>query len=341
MKMEALISVVIPVYNVEEYLAKCLQSIINNTYRNLEIICVNDGSTDGSADILERFQSFDSRIIVESKENGGVSSARNSGLKIAKGDFLAFIDADDYIHPQYFELLMDAQKETSADIVSCDYYDVVDNTSPDAIKIEFASKKIVIKNRKDFFKNRALRSLVWGKLYRKQILNQVFFVEGLHYAEDSVFVADLWEKNPDAVCSCLLEKLYYYVHREGSLVHTIDKDGRFETDKLFAERALSGKDNQDIYLEQAIKRLLSTRYLTAYILLDKKIAKESNALLKFCVKELRKSDVCSTKMKLLYQMFQVFPHSYWAFRSIKEPNMRRWETVQKRQRREEKRHREV
>lgn len=335
--MEALISVIVPVYNVEKYLARCLQSIINGTYQSLEIICVNDGSTDRTADILARFQSEDARVVAVSKENGGVSSARNVGLSIAKGDFVAFVDSDDYIHPQYFELLMDAQKVTSADIVACDYRTVSDQTPFDAQTIAFDAKKVAAETRKAFFESRALRSLVWGKLFRKQITDQVLFVEGLQYAEDSIFIADLWETHPDLVSVYLPEKLYYYVDREGSLVHVIDKDGRFETDKLFAERALSGKYNQDIYLEQAVKRLLSTRYLTAYILLDKQIVKECNALLKPCVKELQKSDSCSSKMKTIYRVFEIFPRSYWAYRSIKEPNMRRWEVVQRKKRREEKR----
>ena len=331
--MDALISVIVPVYNVEKYLDRCLQSIINSTYQDLEIICVNDGSTDGSADILERFRLADERVVVVSKKNGGVSSARNAGLSIAKGDFTAFVDSDDYIHPQYFEFLMATQKETSADIVVCDYQNVTDLTPCDFQTLVFDARKVVAETRKSFFESRAFRSLVWGKLYRKQIVEQVRFVEGLQYAEDSIFSADLWEKYPDAVCAFLPEKLYYYVDREGSLAHVIDKDGRFETDKLFVERALSGKKNQDIYLEQAVKRLLSTRYLTAYILLDKQIVKECNALLRPCVKELQKADFYSSKMKMLYRIFQIVPRSYWAYRSMKEPNMRRWEIVERRKRR--------
>ena len=94
-----LISVIIPVYNVEAYLPRCLDSVIQNTYRNLEIICVDDGSTDGSPEILRDYAQRDARITVITKENGGVSSARNAGLDRATGEFVAFIDSDDFVHP--------------------------------------------------------------------------------------------------------------------------------------------------------------------------------------------------------------------------------------------------
>lgn len=102
MSGEPKISIIIPIYNTAEYLPRCFDSILHNTYRNLEIICVNDGSTDDDAVILEQYAVADSRIIMVNKENAGVSAARNTGLDIATGDFIAFVDFDDWIFYQYF-----------------------------------------------------------------------------------------------------------------------------------------------------------------------------------------------------------------------------------------------
>lgn len=100
------ITVIIPVYNVENYLERCLKSILYNTYTNLEIICVNDGSTDNSKKILEDYSKRDKRVVVINKKNAGVSSARNAGIKIATGEYIAFVDSDDWIHEKYFEYLI-------------------------------------------------------------------------------------------------------------------------------------------------------------------------------------------------------------------------------------------
>lgn len=110
------ISVIIPVYNVEKYLVSCLQSIVNQTINDWELIAVNDGSSDKSADILEQYAQDDARILVISQSNKGVGAARNAGLKAAKGDFVCFVDADDYVHPQMLELLLEAAEKENAEV---------------------------------------------------------------------------------------------------------------------------------------------------------------------------------------------------------------------------------
>ena len=107
------ISVIITIYNVEIYLERCLSSVINSTYENLEIICVNDGSTDHSIDILHKYKSIDERVIIIDKENRGLSSARNAGLDIATGEYISFIDSDDWVHSRFFEILFTIWKKQS------------------------------------------------------------------------------------------------------------------------------------------------------------------------------------------------------------------------------------
>lgn len=115
--LNELVSVIVPVYNASPFLSRCIDSILGSTYSNLEVICVNDGSKDNSLEILRAYQELDDRIVVLDQPNGGVSAARNKGMDNASGSMIAFIDSDDFIHPQYFELLLIAIND--ADISCC------------------------------------------------------------------------------------------------------------------------------------------------------------------------------------------------------------------------------
>lgn len=117
--MRDLISVVIPVYNVERYLQRCLNSVVSQTYKNLEIILVDDGSTDLSGKICDEWASKDNRIVVIHKTNGGLSSARNTGLDVAKGRYIAFVDSDDYINPEMYEIMVKLLKKSNSQIACC------------------------------------------------------------------------------------------------------------------------------------------------------------------------------------------------------------------------------
>ena len=137
MEEEKKISVVIPVYNTEKYIERCIYSILNQTYKDLEIICVDDGSTDKSGDILDRLSKEDSRIRVKKKKNEGVSVARNTALIEAKGDYIGFVDSDDYVDPRYYEVLSEALNSGHIDIVTCNYFiDYVGNI----VKVENKKK---------------------------------------------------------------------------------------------------------------------------------------------------------------------------------------------------------
>ena len=128
-----LISVIVPVYNVEEYLEECLNSILVQTYTNLEILIVNDGSTDNSLEILQEFSQRDSRITIFTKENGGLSSARNLAIDEAKGEYFTFIDSDDYIEENYIEYLMKSLIDNEADISIVNSYHMINGKRKDII----------------------------------------------------------------------------------------------------------------------------------------------------------------------------------------------------------------
>ena len=169
---KTIISIIIPIYNVERYLKECLNSVINQTFKNIEIICVNDGSTDNSQSILEEFSQKDSRIIVINKKNGGYASAINTGLKIAQGEFIQFIESDDYCAKTMCEDLYNKISHTDADIVTADFYFLNKNKTKICNYLNKTEQNI------DFFNIKSLPYIIakqaypWKSLYRKKFLDE-------------------------------------------------------------------------------------------------------------------------------------------------------------------------
>lgn len=227
-KMNPLISVIIPVYNVESYLARCLDSIVGNTYRELEIICINDGSTDSSLRILNEYARKDGRIHVYSQNNKGVTAARNKGLEKACGEWISFVDADDWIHPQYFELLIEAWrlKGSSADIVCCqcvmpDKYcmDSQHYSVSDDIVSELSWDGI---NRYLF-----LCSTLWMRIYKRSLIGDFRLPENLISAEDTAANMIIMGRSASLNALHVSLHLYYYYQRQSSAVHTSNVAIRF------------------------------------------------------------------------------------------------------------------
>lgn len=216
------ISVIIPAYNVGEYVEECLRSLIAQTYDNIEIIVVDDGSTDGTYAVCDRIRQEDGRIRLFRKQNGGISSARNLGLKNASGDYFMFADSDDVTHPQLCELLMKALTDNGADISACDNIrfrdgsDISDRMSRrfDTYSVSHITSKAgsynaIIKP----FDNSGGFNWVWNKLYSGKVLNGRSFDESLAN-EDTTFNMDAFENCEK--CVWISQKLYFYRQREGS-----------------------------------------------------------------------------------------------------------------------------
>ncbi len=220
------ISVIVPVYNVEKYLEKCLDSILNQTFKDIEIICVNDGSTDSSRKILETYQKRDSRIKIADKENGGLSSARNAGLKIAQGEFISFIDSDDWVSESMLDKLYKNITSLNTDISICavHLYDEGKNTVIDSDKYfsleyfdkTFDNRAFSYKDTKSFLMDVCV--MAWNKLYRKSFLDEcgAKFPDGLIF-EDGPFFFSIFFKTQRV--SIVRDFLYYYrINRTGSIV---------------------------------------------------------------------------------------------------------------------------
>ena len=213
--MNMKISIIVPIFNTEKYLAKCLDSIINQTYSNIEIILVDDGSSDSSGIICDEYALKDSRIIFVHKENGGVSSARNTGLDIATGDYIMFVDSDDYVEPQFCEIPLLMAFEKKVDIVSFGYFRIVSNgrriekKTKDPREISSSEGIFQLISKKDVIHN-----LLWNKIFKRQLFSDVRFPIGKSY-EDNAVIYLLFHKAKKIFVSDSL--LYNYLFRDTSI----------------------------------------------------------------------------------------------------------------------------
>lgn len=192
---EELISIIVPVYNVEEYLYQCIESIISQDYKYFELLLVNDGSTDHSLEICNFFSEKDDRIIVINKENGGLSSARNRGLEESKGMLITFVDSDDYIESNYLSLLYDALQNSNSEI-SVGSYRRVDEFENIYFDLELGSNCLFTSEQAlcNLFYQKNISVSACAKLYRRELFNKIRFIEGKLY-EDILTVPLLIEKS--------------------------------------------------------------------------------------------------------------------------------------------------
>ena len=239
--MDAKISIIVPVYNVAEYIGKCIESILGQTYENIELICVNDGSTDSSLEILKSYEKSDSRVVVIDKKNEGVSSARNDGIAKSTGEYVMFVDGDDWIDPDMCRRMIDAEQRTNADTVICCYMKEYPNSS---IPVYLFDKDILFSGCE--FKDKIYRRLfglkgeelkhpeladslvpVWAKLFKRRYIKTVKFVDLtlIGTAEDLVFLVEAYKSCGSAFY--LNVPLYHYRRNAGS-VTSVYKPGLFE-----------------------------------------------------------------------------------------------------------------
>ena len=262
-----MISIIVPIYNCEKYLKECIDSICNQTYTDLEIILVDDGSTDNSSMICDEYAKSDSRIIVIHKENGGATSARNAGLRIAKGEYIGFADSDDWAEPDMCKVLLENMTLHNSQISICTRYINNGNSEfkddlcvPDGVYVKNDPEKTIIHNlfyKKDY-KSRGITTSLWAKLFvRELILKHQFKIdERTKYAEDDV-----------CVYSCLLdaervsfvnEALYHYRMQDESITHSID-DTYFEKISIFYQQmknVFMYHSDSDILMQKLKKYML-------------------------------------------------------------------------------------
>lgn len=204
------VSVIVPVYNVEKYLEKCLNSLVNQTLENIEIIIVNDGTKDNSEEIIKKFiEKYPQKIVYLKKENGGLSDARNFGIPYAKGEYIAFLDSDDYVEKDIYKEMYELAKKENSDMVECDFlWEYPDKTREDIGQVYNGKKEMLEK----------VRVVAWNKLIRRSIIEkaQIQFPKGLRY-EDVEFTYKLI---PYLNKVSFLKKPYiHYIQRENSIIN--------------------------------------------------------------------------------------------------------------------------
>lgn len=243
-----LISVIVPVYNVEKYLEKCLESIINQTYKKIEVILINDGSIDLSPQICDDYQKKDNRIKVIHKLNEGPSEARNTGLNVAKGEYIAFIDSDDYIDESYLNTLFKLLDNTNSDISCCSFFSNIKLKHKITIKQLNALKAISY-----MLQDKVVAPSAWGKLFKKEIFNNLRFPKDKIF-EDFFTAPQFFSKAGKIVITS--EQLYCYRVNPGGIMRSKFDSKYLDIIEMHDEVRIFIKNHYD---DQNILKLVDVR----------------------------------------------------------------------------------
>jgi len=230
------VSLIVPVYNVSNYLPRLMETVLSQTYKNLEIILIDDGSTDGSGMICDEYEAKDSRIKVIHKSNSGVSDARNAGIEYASGEYLVFADGDDSLACDYVEYLLNLCLENDSDMSCCAW--TIDNNGKQLNCNYRKYEPGLYRGNKDAMRamltTRLLSSSVWGKMFKRKVLDNVRFPEGSNYYEDDATMYRL-VANADSV-AIGGEAKYFYTLRDDSLIHRSFNENNLKMIEVFEKR---------------------------------------------------------------------------------------------------------
>ena len=324
--MSDLISIIIPVYNVQNYIRKCLDSVLNQTYKNLEIILVDDGSPDQCGDICDEYAKKDLRVKVVHKTNGGVSSARNVGLDIATGDYVGFVDPDDYIEADMYQILLTEIKDGDFDIVECNYIRHYD----DGTNVVKKNENKIYDSYRDIWYAALTDYLFCGvptKLFKRSILKDVYFNTDYRIAEDMLF---FWEIAKKCARLKFLDKvLYHYLQRGESAVRRPFNRGSLDLLEVL-ETIESSCDNKKLklafnsyYLPKLISVSQNISFTQTFTEIHpeirRKILKNKIVIWKFKPFEINGRVRVISKIDKLYVLFLwLFPDFVnWAYRKYR------------------------
>ena len=286
---EVLVSVIVPVYNVRDYLQECWKSIINQTFRNIEIILVDDGSTDGSGELCDELSKQDKRVIVIHRKNGGLSAARNSGIDVCKGEYITFVDSDDVIAPNMMEVLVSAINETGADVVQCESI----RYEKDFDEIELGDNKFQVKTfpGNAFVGSESYKDVSWAKLYKRSVWSKRRFMEGIIHEDYALTYKLMYESS---LVAYIGETLYYARIRPGSITQLGFRKESLILVKLSEERI-------EYFMEHNDKRLLDYAYAGyyGYLLSFFNELTKADCLDKIERKEIRKSLIVKYRKNIM------------------------------------------
>ncbi len=318
-----IVSIVIPVYNRRDYIDKCIRSIVNQSYKYLEIILVDDGSTDGSAELLDNYAGKDSRIIVIHKMNGGLSDARNAGIDAASGEYLCFVDADDYVNSHYVEYMLSTCIEYNCDMTICSFRDVYPFDT-----FEFNSKQrysVVIETNVealgDIYSPKNVETIVaWNKLYKRSLFEEIRYPVGRIHEDEYTTPMLIYNSNKVARIDA---ELYFYLHNDTGITGS-----QYSLARLDILWALEGrmdffrlKNLMELYYNDLYKYL--QKILVCYYMIskssfcDRSIKKDLMDKYKNAYAEVSKAG-WSIKRKAALRFFGGFPRFYFPIRYLRQ-----------------------
>lgn len=318
--MDDLISVIVPIYKVEKYLSKCIDSILAQTYTNLEVILVDDGSPDNCGSIADSYAEKDSRVSVIHKTNGGLSSARNAGIDTAKGGYIGFVDSDDYIHPEMYEKLYSAIKGLDADMAVCSYTWVNEDgtISEESLHSGMISAGVISCEQ-------ALEALndccgiayttAFNKLYKSRLLNSCRFPEGKIH-EDEFTTHHFF-----ALCSkivCIPDNLYYYVRREGSITACFEMKNFDAFDAFIDRYHFYKKNGYKDFAGKVLRRSAYNLFLTLSKVHNvKMLARWFGLMVQYLCIMLANPKGCFMLNRKLIHKAVLYTKRYFVWRSVK------------------------
>ena len=296
--MEELVSIIIPVYNAEKNIEKCLDSVLGQSYNNIEVILVNDGSTDKSLEICNKYEKVDSRVKVIDKKNTGVSDSRNTGLKVAKGEWISFVDSDDWIDKEMIKKMHSKVVSTNFNVCICNYYNVVQEKN--------ISNILNTDNRKSFIDEILGTSggFLWNKLYKRDLIGKQKFDGEVCMCEDLLFNCKLAENN--IVNYCIIEEpLYYYYKNENGVLRWKKDSTKLNVLRYIIEYYEKNNENK----EADKYRLM---YISDYLIAQKYNPNEGNEYSTYyykCMKQIIYKNL-SIKDKIKYLCIKYFKNIY-------------------------------
>ena len=295
-----------PIYNVEQYLAKCLTSIKEQTFSNFEAILVDDGSPDNCGKICDAFAAYDTRFHVIHQKNGGLSNARNNGLAIAQGEYIGFVDSDDYIATDMYEKLYKEARRTGVDIVVCDHFRVAHDKPVPHTSFE-KNKALTPQETIQLLADDGLTSYIWSKLYKKELFEEVKFIEGYNF-EDLAILHELVHRAKKI--AYLHECLYYYFINPKGLVANLTAKNEYDHFIAWHRRMIFLQEHYPgvvrLTYNSFINRGARAYWLCAYRK-KKQLSQEVRKLLKAeAAKLLNSSDVrTKNKVRLLEVLLKI------------------------------------
>ena len=324
MKINPLISVIVPVYKVEAYLEKCVYSILNQTYKELEIILVDDGSPDECGKICDNLILVDRRIKALHKENGGLSDARNVGMLHANGAYYMFIDSDDFIHPRMISILMDCLSENNGDIAVCNFESIQDDYRMEEFE-EIKTTPIIIEEEADrryyFLEDTYTQfTVAWNKLYKRELFEDITFPKGKVH-EDEFTTYKLLHKAKKVIY--MDAKLYFYVQRSNSIMAEGFNEKSLYRLEAYLERMNYYKKEHNMYWFSKILflyRLFLLKYTE-----QNKLYEKTNPFLLVGYKKKYNKIIMRTiyflpikfNLKISYLYYWLFPDVYFRTRYLK------------------------